>query len=153
MVNKQFANAVHMMLSLAVTTQNQKKSSTTNTKKIEKKCLGLMNSEELAASAKTNAVVIRRLICSLSRAGLVHSVRGKSGGVTLAKDPHHITLNDIYMALDLTDAISHNAQPTHKECPVSCGIHEVITSISEGSEKALAKYLDSQKLSDLIKKI
>ena len=143
MVNKQFANAVHMMITLAL--QKNKKISTEKSE--------LINSEQLAAGANTNAVVIRRLICSLTRVGLIQTTRGKSGGVSLAKDPNLITLNDIYMALNLTETISCNEKPTHKECPVSCGIHQIILSISEGSEKALSKYLESQKLSDLVKKI
>ena len=112
-----------------------------------------MSSEQLAESANTNAVVIRRLICSLTRAGLIQTSRGKSGGVALAKDPSEITLNDIYSALELSEAISHHEKPTHKECPISCATHQMILSISEGAEKALEKYLSSLKLSDLIKKM
>ena len=57
------------------------------------------------------------------------------------------------MFINESETISHNEKPTHKECPISCAIHQIIMSISEGSEKALSKYLESQKLSDLIKKI
>lgn len=148
MVNKQFANAVHLMTSLALLKQkpSDKSSSKVNSP-------AQMNSEQLAESANTNPVVIRRLICSLSRAGLIQTSRGKSGGVSLAKDPSDITLNDIYSALELSEAISHHEKPTHKECPISCATHQLILSISEGADKALEKYLQSQKLSDLIKKI
>lgn len=112
-----------------------------------------MNSEQLAQSANTNAVVIRRLICSLTRAGLIQTSRGKTGGVALAKDPNQITLKDIYLALELNDTISTNEKPAHKDCPVSCSMHQIMTGISEGAEKVLYKYLESQKLSDLSKKI
>lgn len=150
MVNKQFANAVHLMTSLALLKQ---KSSSVDKLSSKTMSPAQMNSEQLAESANTNAVVIRRLICSLSRAGLIQTSRGKSGGVSLAKDPSEITLNDIYSALELSEAISHHEKPTHKECPISCATHQMILSISEGAEKALEKYLQSQKLSDLIKKI
>ena len=144
MVNKQFANAVHMMTSLALL-KNKSKSTEAATQQ--------MSSEQLAQSVNTNAVVIRRLICSLTRAGLIQTSRGKSGGVKLVKDPSDITLKDIYLSLDLSDAISHHDKPSHKECPISCATHQIITSITEGAENALGKYLESQKLSDLIKKI
>jgi Rrf2 family protein len=150
MVNKQFANAVHLMTSLALLKQKSSSVDKLSSKTISP---AQMNSEQLAESANTNPVVIRRLICSLSRAGLIQTSRGKSGGVSLAKDPSDITLNDIYSALELSDAISHHEKPTHKECPISCATHQMILSISEGAEKALEKYLQSQKLSDLIKKI
>lgn len=152
MVNKQFANAVHLMTSLALLKQKTGDKSHSKTASESAK-LAQMNSEQLAESANTNAVVIRRLICSLSKAGLIQTSRGKSGGVSLAKEPSEITLNDIYSALELSEAISHHEKPTHKECPISCAIHQLILSISEGADKALEKYLQSQKLSDLIKKI
>ncbi len=113
----------------------------------------LLNSEQLAKSANTNAVVVRRLICSLTRAGLIQTARGKTGGVSLLKEPHQITLKDIYLALELNDTISTNDKPAHKDCPVSCSMHQIMTTVSEGAEKVLHKYLESQKLSDLIKKI
>jgi Rrf2 family protein len=142
MVNRQFANAVHVMTSLALL-KNKKTS----------EAIPQLNSEQLAASANTNAVVIRRLICSLTQAGLIQTIRGKSGGVRLAKEASEITLNDIYTALELSETISHSEKPVHKDCPTSCSMHQMMTAISEGADRALTKYLQSQKLSDLIKKI
>lgn len=152
MVNKQFANAVHLMTSLALLKQKPNDRSADKSS-AKANSPAQMNSEQLAESANTNPVVIRRLISSLSRAGLIQTSRGKSGGVSLAKEPSDITLNDIYSALELCEAISHHEKPTHKECPISCATHQLILSISEGADKALEKYLQSQKLSDLIKKI
>ena len=57
-------------------------------------------SQALASALATNPVVIRRLLSALSRAGLVTSAKGPSGGTHLAKSPKQITLRDIYRALD-----------------------------------------------------
>lgn len=139
MVNKQFATAVHVMTSLAF--QKNLKNSPH------------MNSEQLAESVNTNPVVIRRLLSSLTKATLVVTSRGKSGGVQLAKEPHQITLKDIYAALALNETIApHNKSPK-KECPVSCSMHAIMSNVADGAHKATLKYLESQKLSDLIKKI
>ncbi len=81
MVNQQFATAVHVLTALAC---NKKE---------------LMNSDKLATSVNTNPVVIRRLLPQLTKAKIVVTVRGKSGGVKLEKEPGNINLEDIYQAL------------------------------------------------------
>ncbi|MFZ3229366.1 MAG: Rrf2 family transcriptional regulator [Pseudobdellovibrio sp.] len=135
MVNQQFATAVHILTALAF---SKKK---------------LLNSEVLAASVSTNPVVIRRLLSLLTKAELVVTLRGKSGGVHLAKDPNQITLKDVYVAINLSESICAHTKKQTKECPVSCSMQAILATISDGTQKSILKYLDSQKLSDIIKKI
>ena len=135
MVNQQFATAVHVLTALAF----HKKS--------------LMSSEVLAQSVNTNPVVIRRLLSQLTKAHLVSTTRGKAGGVKLAQEPHMITLKDVYLALSPSDPMAPRDKAAMKECPVSCSMFSIMTHVSEGTQKATMKYLESQKLSDLTKKI
>jgi Rrf2 family protein len=135
MVNQQFATAVHVLTALAF---NRK---------------SLMSSDALALSVNTNPVVIRRLLSQLTKSSLVETTRGKSGGVQLAKEPNQITLKDVYLALSPTDPMAPRDKSPHKECPVSCSMYSIMTYISIGTQRATLKYLESQKLSDLIKKI
>ncbi len=135
MVNQQFATAVHVLTALAFNKKN------------------LMSSDTLARSVNTNPVVIRRLLSQLTKAHLVSTTRGKTGGVTLAKEPQAITLKDVYLALSPTDPMAPRDKSPHKECPVSCSMFAIMSTVSEGTQRATLKYLDSQKLSDLIKKI
>lgn len=135
MVNQQFATAVHVLTALAFNKKN------------------LMSSDALALSVNTNPVVIRRLLSMLTKASLVATTRGKSGGVKLSKEPSQITLKDVYVALSPTDPLAPREKSPHKECPVSCSMYAIMTTVSEGTQKATMKYLESQKLSDLIKKI
>lgn len=135
MVNQQFATAVHILTALAF---NKKK---------------LLNSEYLAASVSTNPVVIRRLLSSLTKANLVTTIRGKAGGVHLAKEPNQITLKDVYIAINLSDSICANNKSPSKDCPVSCSMQSILGAVAEGTQKAILKYLESQKLSDIIKKV
>ncbi len=135
MVNQQFATAVHVLTALAC---NKKE---------------LMNSDSLATSVNTNPVVIRRLLSQLTKAKLVATVRGKSGGVKLAKEPGHISLKDIYLALSPTESIAPRTKSPHKECAVSCAMHSIMTNVADGTQKAMLKYLETQRLSDLSKKV
>jgi len=134
MVNQQFATAVHVLAALAFNKKD------------------LMSSESLA-SVNTNPVVIRRLLSQLTKAHLVSTTRGKAGGVKLAKEPQTITLKDIYIALSPAHNMGPRDKTPMKECAVSCSMYAIMSTVSEGTQKATLKYLDSQKLSDLIKKI
>lgn len=139
MVNVQFASSVHIMLALALLNKFDSKK--------------LPNSDLLAGSISTNPVVVRRLLSLLKKAGLVASTRGKNGGVQLAKNPADITLKDIYLALQMEDSVKPHNKPPQKECPVSCSIHSIMCFVAEGYQKTNLKYLESLKLSELIKKI
>ena len=139
MVNVQFASSVHIMLALALLNKFD------NTK--------LPNSDTLAGSISTNPVVVRRLLSLLNKAGLIVSTRGKNGGVQLAKNPADITLKDIYLALQIEDVVKPHNKPPQKECPISCSIHSIMCFVAEGYQKTNLKYLESLKLSELIKKI
>ncbi|MBC7419535.1 MAG: Rrf2 family transcriptional regulator [Bdellovibrio sp.] len=135
MVNQQFATAVHVLTALAFNRKD------------------LMSSDLLAQSVNTNPVVIRRLLSLLTKASLVTTTRGKSGGVKLSKDPNQINLKDVYLALSPVDPMAPREKSPLKECPVSCSMYSIMTKVSVGTQKATLKYLESQKLSDLIKKI
>ncbi|AGH95786.1 hypothetical protein A11Q_1570 [Pseudobdellovibrio exovorus JSS] len=134
MVNQQFATAVHILTALAC-----KKD--------------LMNSDSLAKSVNTNPVVIRRLLSQLTKAKLVLTVRGKSGGVKLARDSASINLKDVYVALSPSESIAPRNKSPHKECAVSCAMYTIMSSVADGTQKATLKYLETQKLSDLARKV
>lgn len=112
-----------------------------------------MTSDLLAKSVNTNPVVIRRLLLQLTKAKLVLTIRGKSGGVKLAKEPVSINLKDIYLALSPTETIGPRDKTPHKDCAVSCAMYAIMATVAEGTQKATLKYLESQKLSDLAKKV
>ncbi len=135
MVNQRFATAVHILTALSC---NKKE---------------LLTSDILAKSVNTNPVVIRRLLLQLTKAKLVTTVRGKFGGVRLTKDPSNISLMDIYLALSPTENIGPRDQTPHKECPVSCAMYTIMADVASGAQKATLKYLETQKLADLVKKV
>lgn len=139
MVNQKFATAVHILTNLAY-------SSKQSGRKIN-------NSDQLAESVNTNPVVIRRLIKYLTVAGLVRTTRGKTGGIQLAKDPSQISLKDIYTALPERKTVNPRTKPAYKKCAVSCSMFNIMSEISDETERAKLNFLGSKKLSDLVEKI
>jgi Rrf2 family protein len=91
-----------------------------------------------------------KILKKLEKGGLVASFRGTNGGYALVKEPEHITLFDIFTAVDgsllLTECMGHGC-----ECPLNsggkrCAVHGEFARLQklllEGlKEKSLAAIL------------
>ena len=102
-----------------------------------------LKSEQVAKSVNTNAVVIRRILCALSRAELVTSQTGAAGGYKLAYPPKRITLLEVYEAIEAGDVFSLHRQPPDRECFVGMNIETVLggvlAEVGTAVESVLAK--------------
>ncbi len=105
-------------------------------------------SQALAAALATNAVVVRRLLAALGRAGLVASAKGPSGGTRLARSPKQITLRDVYRALGTGDLLHRGRH----ESADTKDMKKAIQAAFRKAEKCLEEELDSTTLNQLIKK-
>ena len=98
-----------------------------------------LNSESLAWSIGTNASLVRRILASLSKAGLVTSQSGISGGADLAKPADDITLLDVYEAVKLKSHLGvHVSNP---KCPMGAVIGDPLQAILDEPEEAVRNVL------------
>lgn len=135
MVDTRFPVSVHIMTSLAYYRPN------------------LVSSEYLAEGIKTNPSFIRKLVVSLSAAGLVESVRGKAGGIRIAKDPKDITLDQIYRAVSDNALIAVPKKTPHKSCAISCGIGNILCKLAQDIEDSTVKQLSKRSLSEILEQV
>ncbi len=135
MVDTRFPVSIHILTSLAYNQPN------------------LVSSEQLAAGIKTNPSFIRKLVVSLSIAGLVESVRGKAGGIRLAKNPKDITLDLVYKAVTDNTLMAVPKKSPDKNCPISCGMGDVLCRISEEIEENTLKQLAKKNLSEILSQL
>lgn len=113
-----------------------------------------VSSEQLAASVRTNAVVVRRVIGSLVRAGIVATKEGKRGGARLARGPRQISLLEIYRAVDdASGVLAHNPNPPNRSCAVSCGIKGALAPVFGAVQDAVARTLGKATLADVLDRI
>jgi Rrf2 family protein len=133
-VNTQFSIAVHV---LAAIVHHE----------------GIFTSEVLAGSVNANPVFVKRILVKLSKAKLVTTTVGKSGGYGLARNPKSISLLDIYSAVDPPDAFAIHAYPKRDECVVSCNIKEVMSDVLAGTQEAVRSELRQTTLADVVSKI
>jgi Rrf2 family protein len=131
MVDTRFPVSIHIMTALAY---NQPR---------------LVSSEELAFSIQTNPSFIRKLVVSLAAAGLVESVRGKTGGIRLAKKSKEITLDQIYRAVTGNTMMAVPKKTPNKQCAIACGIGDILCKISQDIEENTLKHLSKKTLGEI----
>ncbi len=61
---------------------------------------GLVNVSDIAERQGVSVKYLEQVLTALRASGLVRSVRGASGGHTLARPAHEVTLRDVYIALE-----------------------------------------------------
>jgi Rrf2 family transcriptional regulator, cysteine metabolism repressor len=93
----------------------------------------------IAVRQEISAKYLHALLASLKGAKLVRSVRGSSGGYTLARAPQEITLSEIIEALEGPFAISDCVQDGSVcERASRCAVRDVWQELSELLESAMA---------------
>ena len=130
--NSQFSIAVHVLAVLAKYGDERVKS------------------DMLAESVNTNAVVIRRLLCSLNQANLVVSQTGGGGGTMLAKKPPTISLLEIYRAVSPVEIFALHRQKPNPNCPVGKNIEAVLSRLQAEIGEVVEEKLGRQTLQDII---
>ncbi|MEM9733668.1 MAG: Rrf2 family transcriptional regulator [Pseudomonadota bacterium] len=108
----------------------------------------LQTSSEIAHHAGTNAVVVRRVLGKLRKAGLLISEKGHAGGWKLSRNPKDITLADIYTALD-EQLVPSPAGLDAPDCSVEKALQHRVAHILADVEKTLVQRLATTTLAEL----
>ena len=110
-------------------------------------------SEQIAGSANTNPVVIRRLLGELRQAGLVESRRGIGAGWTLTRELKSITLLDVYDAIEPGPLFAlHRAAPD-EGCVIGHGIQPALQDVYAGIECTVRAELAKTTLEDVLQAV
>jgi Rrf2 family protein len=115
---------------------------------------GVSSSEFLARSVNTNPTLIRKIMGMLKKAGLIQ-VQPGIAGAKLAKDPSHITLLDVYRAVDVVqekELFSVHENP-HPDCPVGRNIQDSIAPVLSAAQLAMEKVLGYVTIKDIVQDI
>ena len=102
--------------------------------------------KEIAENYGVSEAHLSKVIQRLSHSGLVKTVRGPGGGVTLAKPPEKITLLDVYESLEGPIPESHCLLGVNKCGNKTCILGDLLVSV----DKQVKTRLSGTKLSDLM---
>jgi Rrf2 family protein len=139
MINSRFTVAVHVLTLLAM--------------EREIDCKAALTSERASGSVNTNPVVVRRIMGSLRKAGIVRSQPGPSGGWFLQRDPGAISLRDVYCAMEDEQLFSmHHHEPNHA-CPVGRNIQHALDGVFREAESAMEARLAESTIADLVAEV
>jgi DNA-binding IscR family transcriptional regulator len=109
-----------------------------------------LTSDEVAASVNTNAVILRRSLGDLHRAGLVEVRRGAGLGWRLARDPARISLLEVYEAVSPGPLFAlHHTEP-NLSCPVGYGIRPALGEVYGEVQAAVRRSLAHTSISDVL---
>jgi Rrf2 family protein len=107
-------------------------------------------SEQIADSARTNPVVIRRLLGELRRAGLVDSRRGMGAGWTVTRNLADITLLDVFDALGSGPVFGMHHQEPNQECVIGSGIQPALGRVYGRLDEVLRDELARTTLEEVL---
>lgn len=111
-----------------------------------------VTSQLLSMSTGSNAVIIRNILSSLRKEGIV-SIKFGTGGATLNCPLNEITLYRIYKAIEpdfISKLIAIHTLPSPL-CPVGRNIHAVLNHSYEKIQNDLCKSLQNITMEDIIR--
>lgn len=113
---------------------------------------GGTDATQIAKSLQTNPVVVRRILKSLEQAGLVEIRTGRNGGVTLARAPRGIMLDEIHRAVEDGSVLALRPG-VNRKCPVSLRIKGLLAPVFDAASQAVEKSLAKTSLASLVEAI
>lgn len=114
-----------------------------------------VTSDFIAESTGVNAVIIRKILLQLQKAGLVETAAGV-GGSHLVKKPEEINLLSIYKAVNEDNVhrtvFSFHPSP-NSQCPLGKNIHRILDPVFDNAQKALEVELQKTTLADMLSQL
>ena len=109
-------------------------------------------SQELAEMLDTNAVLVRRSMAGLRKAGYVRSEKGHNGGWSLCCEPANVTLLDVYKALGITNLYNLGISRDNPHCLIESAVNDELDSALMQAELILMNRLGEITLRHLCNK-
>ncbi len=103
---------------------------------------------EVAGAYSISKAHLNKVAHQLGLAGYVETVRGKGGGLRLARPPEEIGLGDVVRRVEPDTALAPCFEPVHAPCPIvpACGLRGALYE----ARQAFLAVLDRYSLADLV---
>lgn len=104
--------------------------------------------EEISRAYSVSKAHLTKVAHDLGAAGVINTVRGRGGGLQLARPPEEITVGDVIRHTEENLAIVECFEPAKSHCRIEpvCGLQGVL----EEALQAFLRTLDGYTLADLV---
>lgn len=107
------------------------------------------SSSTMAQDLKAHAVYLRRVLAELVHANLIQAREGRDGGYRLARSAEHITLAEVYQAVNMGDP----AERTAGTSGVNAQVQTILDEIRVEAEQRLLEVLGRLTLASVLERI
>jgi DNA-binding IscR family transcriptional regulator len=108
-----------------------------------------ITSEYIAGSINTNSALVRRLMSSLKKAGLI-TTQTRIGATGLAKPSEQISLSEVFRAVERETTLFAIHEDTNHDCPVGARIGKLLANVNDQVQTQIDLTLSSIHLSDIL---
>jgi len=94
----------------------------------------VIGADTISSAEKIPKKSVFKIMRSLTKAGIVESVRGRAGGFVLGRNSENITLYDIIVAIEGTVVLNHclvSSNKCNKNATECCIVHESLAKVRE----------------------
>ena len=109
-----------------------------------------LTSDELAASLRMNAVVLRRTLSALRDAGILRGAKGHGGGWELARDLASVSLAEVLQALGGASLFAIGPRNAKPRCPIEQAVDREIGLILDDAERLITHRMQAISVASLI---
>lgn len=110
-----------------------------------------LNTDLVAKMVQAHPTRVRHITSTLTKAGLLKSYRGASGGLTIARPAETITLLDIYDAIQEGPLLTPGEHDPFSEWASHCLVRPTFQDIYAGVEDDMRRRLAAVRVTDLFR--
>jgi Rrf2 family protein len=98
-------------------------------------------SAELAAYIQSEATLLRRILATLAKGGILETREGRDGGYRLRRDPQTITLAELYTVLQVSDPMFFGIKETTGSHTFGMEMNAIFCDITAEMDRSLLEVL------------
>jgi Rrf2 family protein len=111
-----------------------------------------VTTDQIARAVKDHPARVRQIVAALVKANFLTSVRGASGGVTLARPASQINLKQVFEAVEDQPILALSLRESFDGWGTKCRVQPVISALYSDLEAQLLDRLGKVRLDQLIAK-
>lgn len=99
-------------------------------------------SVDLAAYLQSEATLLRRILATLAKGGILDTREGRDGGYRLRRDPYSISLAEVYTVLQVSDPLCFGIKETTGSHTFGMEMKAIFSDLTAEMDRSLLEVLN-----------